>query len=164
MRAILRSIANLNYPKHKLDVKIILEDDDKLTIKKITKIKLPSYIDIIKVPYSMPRTKPKAMNYAMNYVLGKYCVIYDAEDVPDKNQLLDAIIAFNSLPEEYACIQSRLNFYNANENLLTKLFSIEYSMWFGVLLTYFANLALPIPLGGTSNHFKTDVIRRLGLG
>lgn len=131
-------------------------------IKQIILQDLPTNITLLKVPFSLPRTKPKALNYAMQYSRGKYTVIYDAEDRPDANQLLIAVEAFHSLEEEVVCLQSKLNFYNYNENLLTKLFSLEYSLWFEYILKGLSILNLPVPLGGTSNHFKTDILQKIG--
>jgi cellulose synthase/poly-beta-1,6-N-acetylglucosamine synthase-like glycosyltransferase len=161
--SILSAIEKLNYPKNKLDVKLIIEADDKMTIRALARLSIPSYIHIIKVPYSLPRTKPKALNYAMPSVLGKYLTIYDAEDEPDPNQLLKAVLAFSTLSENYICLQSKLNFYNAKENLLTRFFSIEYSIWFEYLLKGLSLFDLPLTLGGTSNHFKVDKLKEIGL-
>jgi len=162
LASIVRNISNLNYPKDRLDIKIIVEADDNLMIKQIILQDLPTNITVLKVPFSLPRTKPKALNYAMQYARGKYTVIYDAEDRPDTNQLLLAVATFRSLEEEVACLQSKLNFYNYNENLLTKLFSLEYSLWFEYILKGLSILNLPVPLGGTSNHFKTDILQKIG--
>jgi cellulose synthase/poly-beta-1,6-N-acetylglucosamine synthase-like glycosyltransferase len=93
---------------------------------------------------------------------GKYCVIYDAEDSPDPDQLKKAALAFSSLPEDIACLQSKLNFYNASENVLTRWFSIEYSYWYDFYLEGLDKVNIPIPLGGTSNHFRIDQLRELG--
>lgn len=125
IQSIINNINAINYPKHKLDIKFIIEEDDHLTIKEFVTINLPDHIQTLKVPFSLPRTKPKALNYAMQYVQGEYLVVYDAEDKPHPDQLLDALIAFAHLPSEYVCEQAKLNFYNKDENLLTKLFSIE---------------------------------------
>jgi cellulose synthase/poly-beta-1,6-N-acetylglucosamine synthase-like glycosyltransferase len=42
------------------------------------------------------------------------------------------------------------------------MFTLEYSQWFDFLLPGLDALGIPIPLGGTSNHFRLDVLRRLG--
>ena len=63
---------------------------------------------------------------------------------------------------EIGCIQARLNYYNTDENFLARMFTLEYSQWFDFLLPGLDVLGIPIPLGGTSNHFKLDVLRRLG--
>jgi len=161
--SILLAIEKLNYPKSRLDVKFIIEADDQMTIRALAGLFIPSYIHIIKVPYSLPRTKPKALNYAMTFVLGEYLTVYDAEDEPDPDQLLKAVAAFSILPPNYVCLQSKLNFYNANENFLTRFFSIEYSIWFEYLLRGLSLFDLPLTLGGTSNHFKVDKLREVGL-
>ena len=157
---IINSINKLNYPKYRLDVKLIVEEDDILTLKAIRILELPSYIEIITVPYSLPRTKPKALNYAMSYVTGDFVSVYDAEDRPDPDQLLKALHAFRTMPKHYVCIQAKLNFYNAKENILTRFFSIEYTLWFEYLLRGLSILDLPLTLGGTSNHFKVDSKRQ----
>jgi cellulose synthase/poly-beta-1,6-N-acetylglucosamine synthase-like glycosyltransferase len=161
-QSIVKAMENMNYPKDKLDVKLILEEDDSLTKKALSVIELPPYIDVIRVPYSLPRTKPKALNYAIPHIKGEFVAIYDAEDKPDPDQLLKALYAFDHLPDNVACVQAKLNFYNANKNFLTQLFSIEYSIWFEYLLKGLSLLDLPVTLGGTSNHFKIDKLKEVG--
>ncbi len=162
LKSIIKAIDNLSYPKSKLDVKFIVEADDKEMNKALSIVDLPKYIHVIKVPVSFPRTKPKAMNYAISYVKGEYLCVYDAEDRPDSDQLLKALQAFKELSQEYACVQARLNFYNPNENMLTSFFSIEYSLWFEYLLKGLNLYELPITLGGTSNHFKVSALEKVG--
>ena len=162
LKSIVKAIDSLDYPKSKLDVKFIIEADDKAMYKALSIMELPKYIHVIKVPVSMPRTKPKAMNYAISYVKGEYLCVYDAEDRPDPDQLVKALQAFKELPKEYACVQARLNFYNPNENILTRFFSIEYSLWFEYLLKGLNLYDLPITLGGTSNHFKVSILKKVG--
>ncbi|MBI1862727.1 glycosyltransferase [Candidatus Microgenomates bacterium] len=153
------AIAKLDYPKEKLQVIISLEEVDKKTIEEIGKMKLPSYFEVLVTPDTMPRTKPKACNYALLHTKGDYVVIYDAEDIPDRMQLKKAIAAFKRLEgQNVVCLQAKLNFYNPNQNLLTRLFSLEYSLWFDLVLTGLHSINAPIPLGGTSNHFKKEYL------
>lgn len=159
---IIKYMQALNYPYHKKDIKIIVEEDDLLTIEAINKRQIPSNFQVIKVPFSLPRTKPKALNYAMLHAKGKYLAIYDAEDRPEVNQLLHAVGLFASLSDEYVCLQARLNFHNLDQGWLAKYFSIEYSLWFDYILKGLCTNNLPITLGGTSNHFKIEVLRRIG--
>ena len=51
---------------------------------------------------------------------------------------------------------------NASENALTALFAGEYAGLFGRLLPALARWDLPVPLGGTSNHFRIEFLRALG--
>jgi cellulose synthase/poly-beta-1,6-N-acetylglucosamine synthase-like glycosyltransferase len=152
----------LDYPSAKLDIKLIVEIDDRETRAAIERQNLPPTFEIVAVPSLGPRTKPKACNYALHYARGEFVVIYDAEDRPEPTQLRQAVAAFLSGPAELGCVQARLNYYNAVENWLTRQFSIEYSFWFGLMLPGLQRLGLPIPLGGTSNHFPIAVLRRLG--
>lgn len=156
-----KAIAKLDYPKSKLQVLLLLEADDQLTIKEVRKLKLPRYFKIVIVPHSMPKTKPKACNYGLKKATGDYIVIYDAEDVPDKLQLKKAVLAFEKHGSQTACIQAKLSFYNPNQNLLTRLFTSEYSFWFDLILPGLQSINAPIPLGGTSNHFRTSDLKKL---
>ncbi len=158
---LIESIENLDYPKHKLDVRLLLEEDDVETQEAINSGKLPAYYSVIIVPHSLPKTKPKACNYGIIRAKGEYVVIFDAEDRPDRDQLKKVYLAFKRLPGEYACIQSKLNYFNSRQNILTKWFTQEYSMWFEILLPGLMKLDIPLPLGGTSNHFKTRVLKEV---
>ncbi len=156
------SMSKLDYPKEKLQILLLLEQDDSETIEKAKSMNLPDYIQTIIVPHSNPKTKPKACNYGLKYATGEFVVIYDAEDVPESNQLKQAVIAFNNSDRNIACIQAKLNFYNPHQNILTRIFTAEYSVWFDLVLTGLQSINAPIPLGGTSNHFKTNTLRELG--
>ena len=162
VRQLIERIRNMDYPKYKLDVRILLEEDDPETIKLINSLNLPSYFTSIVVPSSKPQTKPKACNYGLLQAKGEYVVIYDAEDRPEPDQLKKAYLAFQKLPEEYVCIQAKLNYFNSQQNILTRLFTQEYSMWFELLLVGIMQMDIPIPLGGTSNHFKMSFLKRVG--
>lgn len=152
----------LDYPKEKLDIKLICEADDADTIAAIKACKPPETMEIIRVPPSQPRTKPKACNVAFQQIRGEYLVIYDAEDAPAPDQLKRAASLFASLPHSVGCLQAPLNYYNRDENLLTRLFAIEYSALFRLLLPAMQRLELPIPLGGTSNHLRVKALRTTG--
>ncbi len=160
-----RLIAKLNaleYPKEKLDIKLICEADDHLTIDALKSLRPPETMEIIRVPPSTPRTKPKACNVALQQVRGEYLVIFDAEDAPEPKQLKRALAYFKRVDDRVACLQSPLNYYNRNENLLTQLFALEYSSLFRLLLPALERLKLPIPLGGTSNHIKVATLEAIG--
>ena len=117
--------------------------------------------EIIVVPRSSPQTKPKACNFALRFARGEYLVVYDAEDRPEPDQLRKVVATFRRSPANTACLQCRLNYYNAGENWLTRMFTLDYTLWFDQVLPGLERLGMPIPLGGTSNHFRTDVLREL---
>lgn len=155
------AMSKMDYPENKLQVMLLLEEDDKETLEHAKKLKLPKYFDIVVVPHSYPKTKPKACNYGLTKATGEYAVIYDAEDVPDPLQLKKAVLAFEQVDPKIVCIQAKLNFYNPHQNFLTRVFTAEYSLWFDLVLTGLQSIDAPIPLGGTSNHFRTDKLKDL---
>lgn len=159
---LLQALSRLNYPPEKLDVLILMEEDDTATIEAAKAANPPAYFRFIIVPESQPRTKPKACNYGLNFCRGEYVTIYDAEDIPEPNQLRQAVAAFRSGDETLICVQSALNYYNCTENYLTRMFTLEYTYWFDFMLPGLDRLGLPIPLGGTSNHFRMAALRKLG--
>jgi glycosyltransferase XagB len=118
--------------------------------------------DPIVIPTAQVTTKPRACNYGLLRAKGELCVIYDAEDSPDPEQLRKAAAVFQQADIEVVCLQSKLNFYNADENLLTRWFSIEYANWYEFYLQGLDWIEAPIPLGGTSNHFRKKGLDQLG--
>ncbi|MCZ6679485.1 MAG: glycosyltransferase [Candidatus Poribacteria bacterium] len=156
-------LCKLDYPTNQLEIFLLLESDDTETIGALKKIDLPSHFHQITIPDTVPKTKPKACNVGLERATGEYVVIYDAEDRPDPDQLKKAILAFrHHHGSRYTCFQAKLDFYNPRQNLLTKLFALEYAFWFELLLPSLVHLNAPIPLGGTSNHFPTERLRELG--
>jgi cellulose synthase/poly-beta-1,6-N-acetylglucosamine synthase-like glycosyltransferase len=155
-------LKNIDYPQHKLDVMLLLEEDDIVTLQAARDARPPANWRFIVVPNRQPRTKPKACNYGLTFATGEYLVIYDAEDVPEPAQLKTALCAFRKNTPDYVCFQAALNYFNAAENVLTRLFTLEYSYWFDYLIPGLDRLKLPIPLGGTSNHFDVSKLRALG--
>ncbi|QWF23056.1 glycosyltransferase [Nocardioides sp. LMS-CY] len=162
VRRLVRGINELDYPRTRLDVKLLCEEDDVDTIETIRSLNLPPHFHLVVVPDALPKTKPKACNYGLQLATGSFCVIFDAEDRPEPNQLKKAYIAFQRVAGNVACIQAKLNHFNQNQNLLTAWFANEYSMHFELVLPAMGAAGSPIPLGGTSNHFITSVLRELG--
>lgn len=149
------AMEKLDWPKHKLDVILLFEEDDLETIETVKTMKLPKHFRVAIVPDSQPKTKPKACNYGLNLAKGEYVVIYDAEDIPEPAQLKKAYLGFQTVGPKVKCLQAKLNYYNPNQNWLTRFFTAEYSLWFDVILTGLQSIETNIPLGGTSNHFRT---------
>ena len=159
---LLSALNRLDYPPTKLDIQVLMEQGDPETIKAYDEWKPPSHFHRVIVPSSIPMTKPKACNYGLIHARGEYVVIYDAEDLPEPDQLKKIVAAFAKAPADVACIQSKLNYFNSEQNILTQWFTIEYSMWFDLFLPGLAASHAPIPLGGTSNHFKRNGLVEVG--
>jgi cellulose synthase/poly-beta-1,6-N-acetylglucosamine synthase-like glycosyltransferase len=157
-----RALLLIDYPHSRLDIKILIEDDDHETAAIACALRGRGPFEVLRVPSDTPRTKPRACNYGLCFARGEFIVIYDAEDRPERDQLRKAVAAFRGHPADVVCLQAHLNFYNANENWLTRLFALDYAFWFDVLLPGLDRLGVPMPLGGTSNHFRADALRQLG--
>lgn len=156
------ALTRLDYPQDRLDIKLILEEHDMPMRWAVSSLRLPGTFEVIIVPGGRPQTKPRALNYALQFARGSLLTIYDAEDIPDSSQLREAAESFAAASDDVACLQARLHFYNASENWLTRQFTIEYATLFNLILPALARAGLPLPLGGTSNHFRTAVLREAG--
>lgn len=159
---LVEALSALDYPPEKLDIKLVVEADDRETRAAIAALDLPACFEEVAVPAIGPRTKPKALNMALPFARGKYVAIYDAEDAPAPDQLHRALAAFRSGGRDVACVQARLAIDNGAESWVSGHFAAEYAAQFDVLLPVLSALNLPILLGGTSNHFRRDVLEAVG--
>ena len=152
----------IDYPREKLDIKLVLEADDRETRAALNAMRLAAPFEIITAPAIGPRTKPKALNVALPFARGMFIAVYDAEDRPEPDQLRLALEAFVAGDRRLACVQARLTIDNSGDTWLTRLFTAEYASLFDVLLPGLSDWKLPLPLGGSSNHFRTAVLRDVG--
>ncbi|MCX5478416.1 glycosyltransferase [Kaistia geumhonensis] len=152
----------LVWPREKLDIKLIVEADDKATLAAARVLRLQAPFEVLAVPAFGPRTKPKALAFALPLARGELVTVFDAEDRPDPLQLIEAYLAFQRGGPDLACVQAPLLVDNTATNGLTALFALEYSVQFDGVLPLLADLDLPLPLGGTSNHFRRAVLEDVG--
>ena len=161
--ALVNSLLKLDYPRHLLDIKLVVEEDDAETVAIAhAQAMRDGAMDVIEVPVGGPRTKPKAANYALAFARGEYLVVYDAEDRPEPDQLKKSAGTFHASPRAVACLQARLHIDNGAANWLAAMSALDYELWFGTLLPGLDRIGAPMPLGGTSNHFRTAVLREIG--
>ena len=156
------SLRALDYPAAKLEIFLVLEAADAETQAAVLGLELPGNFRTVVVPDRAPHTKPKALNYALQFARGEYVVVYDAEDRPQPDQLRRAWEVFRHAPPELGCLQAQLNIYNPRQSWLTRQFTIEYSALFDAILPALERLRLPVPLGGTSNHFPRATLISVG--
>jgi glycosyltransferase XagB len=159
---VIDNLTTLDYPLAKLQVLLLMEADDRETIEAARAARPPDCVRFVVVPKGGPQTKPKACNVGLALAEGEYLVIFDAEDMPEPGQLREVVARFAATGDDVVCFQARLNYFNATENILTRMFTLEYSFWFDYMLPGLDAWHLPIPLGGTSNHFRVDKLRDLG--
>lgn len=158
---IAEAMTSIDYPKEKIEYIITLEEYDHATLDAIKAVNLPDNFRVLILPDTKPKTKPKALNVALSHAKGQYVVIYDAEIIPDADQLKKAVLAFRAHPN-IGALQVRLDHYNADQNILTKLFNAEFAFYYDLFLPGLQKLGFPIPLSGHSTHFRMDALKDMG--
>lgn len=159
---LMQAMQAMDYPPALLDIKLVLEEDDMITRAAIARATLPVTIQAIMVPADTLKTKPRAMNYALPFCDGEIVGVYDAEDRPDTSQIRDVVRHLQNAPPDVACVQAYLDFYNTDRNWLSRCFTLEYAIWFRVILLGVQKLRIPIPLGGTSVFFRKSILEKIG--
>jgi glycosyltransferase XagB len=180
---LIKKIVESDYPRSKLDIRFLVEHEDINTLKSIIAIPdmagqvdgvsynrygIPTEIRVwkgvrvqIHCLHSSLKTKPNALNYGLSRAKGSIIAVYDAEDSPDPRQLRMVATYFIKNPGA-ACVQARLAYYNSHQSILTKFFAIEYMQQFLLNHPAYYSMKCILPLGGTSNFFRTEVLRDLG--
>lgn len=151
-------LRKLNWPASRLEVLFVCEEGDAATISALRLASKPAGSRIIAVPVFGPQTKPRALTFTLPAASGEFVVIYDAEDRPHPQQLMEAFARFQREPMLTACLQSPLVITNGGKSFLSRMFAFEYAALFGGLLPYLAAKTRLIPLGGTSNHFRRAIL------
>ena len=153
-------LERLRYPRQHLDIILITEEVDPFTTQAVADAIRPPFRHVI-VPKGTPQTKPRALNFALETTSSEFVTIYDAEDRPHPDQLLAAISAFNA-KSDWAAVQAPLEYFNHDDNWLTRQFALEYAALFHVWVPFLVRLNLPFPLGGTSNHIRRQALEAVG--
>tara|TARA_R110002051_G_scaffold313055_1_gene388732 strand:- start:66 stop:1409 length:1344 start_codon:yes stop_codon:yes gene_type:complete len=162
VRDLINNINKLNYPKDKLDVIMLVDQDDDY-LEAIKAMDKPDYFRIESAAPEFPYTKPKVCNLGLYSTDAEYVTIYDAEDAPDPDQLLKVLYKFNNT--DASCVQCRLNYNNQNPNWMSKFFNLEYLTWFSMTIVGLSKIQgdrAIIPLGGTSQHLRVKELIELG--
>ncbi len=158
---LVEALERLEWPQSRLEIKLVCEADDHETLDALAVVALPSHFEVLRCPALGPRTKPKALDFALPLINGEFVVLYDAEDRPHPLQLKEAYGRFRA-DHDLACLQAPLAINNFDDNWLTRMFAIEYSMLFDGMFPVWVRWGMPVPLGGTSNHFRRQTLIEIG--
>ena len=159
---LIRRLERLDYPRDRLELLLVIEADDTATRAALDAAGLPAWMRSVTAPAGTIRTKPRALNLALDLAQGDIVGVYDAEDAPAPDQLRKVAATFATAPAHIACVQAVLDYYNARKNWLARCFTLEYALWFRLVLPGLERLGLPLPLGGTSVFLKRQVLCDLG--
>ncbi len=162
MAQLARSLAAIDYPHDRLEAFILIEANDPETYAAAMSTAWSPFVRVLTVRAEGPQTKPRACNFGLAHARGRHVVIYDAEDQPHPSQLREAATRFHDAPCDVACLQAPLIIDKGNRDWLTAMFALEYRLLFTRFLPILSNYDFVIPLGGTSNHFRADILRAVG--
>ena len=161
--ALIARLSRLTYPKSLLNVVLVLEAGDTVTRETIARTDMPDWMSVIEVPEANRlTTEPRALNYALDFCRGSIIGVWDAEDAPEPDQIERVVSRFQQAPENVACLQGILDYYNSRSNWISRCFTIEYASWWRVILPGIARMGLVIPLGGTTLFFRRNILETLG--
>lgn len=175
-----RGMTGVRYPKNKLQVMLLVEtrERDSSTRDVIDGLTLPDFVEVVEVPDIKPYGKQRALNFGAHKAIedahqlsrkdraSRLCVIYDAEDRPEPDQLLRAVgmfRAYDRIDSKVVCLQAQLAFSNETSSWISRLMWVEYLVHFRWVLPGMAWLGLVPPLGGTSNHFRLELLTRVSI-
>lgn len=159
---LVRRLERLDYPRDRLEILLVVEDDDHLTRAALMAADLPPWFRMIVAPAGRIRTKPRALNIALDQCRGSIVGVYDAEDAPAPDQLRRVAAQFAAAPPDVVCLQGTLDFYNSHAHPMARLFTLEYAVWFRLMLRGFDRMRLVLPLGGTTLFFRRAALDQLG--
>ena len=151
----------LDYPLEKLDIKLVLEPDDHETREAVASLQLGPPFEIMIAPDHGPRTKPKALNAALPFV-ARHVRRGVRRRGPAGARPASPARSRPSSPTTSGSPACRRGSPSTTPRIAgsTRLFTAEYAGLFDVFLPGLAAWRLPLPLGGSSNHFRTAVLRR----
>lgn len=155
-------LSRLTYPRELTDILLVVEESDHITRDALARATLPRWLRVVAVPDGPVKTKPRALNYALNFCKGGIVGVWDAEDRPEADQLHKVARRFADAPDDVACLQGVLDYYNPRTNWLARAFTIEYASWFRTNLPGVERLGLVVPLGGTTLFFRRALLERVG--
>lgn len=131
------ALAAIDYPAQRLDILLIVEEDDAPT--------------------------RAAVAAALATVRADFVCVYDAEDRPDPSQLRAALAAFAVGGPRLACVQAPLQIIvSVGNSWIARQFAAEYRVYFQQIAPLLARLKLAAPLGGASNHFRRAALDHVG--
>lgn len=158
-----RCIARLhgsNYPRDRLDIIILTEQNDpgtsaiaRMCVKRFG----ARHLEIRETVE--PKGKPRALKQGLRLARGGIVGVIDAEDLIDPE--LFRHVAYEIMDRGRDVIQGRLDMSNDHDGWKNAQFRAEYGFWYNHYLPHLADSRLPIPLGGTTNFFRKDVLEAI---
>lgn len=162
-----RNIDRLDWPKEKLEVLLLIRENDLQTIQALVKIKLSENFRVIWLKPADYGSKPAALNVGIEHARGSLVAVYDSENGPNTDQLKKQVAALANSPENVAFAQSYPVVSNWRtkhwwQSIFPKIEAAEYSSYYNVVNRRLVERGLFSPLPGNSILFKKDALLAVG--
>lgn len=160
IRRLLDALMTTNYPSEKMEI-VLVEGGSTDCTREICEEyarRYPQQIRHVQQPVSTG--KPSALNLGFQHVKGEIVGIFDADSVPGKDAVLNAVKHFEEA--SIAAVQGRNLSINANHSLVAKTVSCEETMAFHLHLQGRDALNMFVPLTGSCYFIRKKVIEQIG--
>lgn len=147
-------ISALDYPADRLQVLLLAADDDEHATAA-----LPANFEIVPVGSS---SRAAACTTGLGRARGELCVVYEPGQRPDRDQLRAAATSLRKLPAWVVGVRAEPHCQNPQANWLTQCVAAESAARSVLFVRGLDRLRLALPVGGSSCHYRTDALRRLG--
>ncbi len=156
----LDGIINMDYPKEKMQIIVVDGKSEDKTLKICSDFseKYPENVKIISE--KTVKGKPAALNLALPFVTGEIVGVFDADSLPEKDVLSKVVSYFND--KKVMALQGRTTSINEKTNALTRVIAMEEKAWFQALLTGREKMQLFVPLTGSCQFVRRNVVEELG--
>jgi len=156
----LNSLLDLDYPKDKMEIILVDGNSADNTLKVCGDFSAKYHGDFKIIKEKESKGKPAALNLALPYVTGEIVGVFDADSVPEKDVLRKVASYFGD--KKVTALQGQTSSLNAKKNLLTRIVSMEERAWFQALLSGKEKLRLFVPLNGSCQFIRRNVLEELG--
>jgi cellulose synthase/poly-beta-1,6-N-acetylglucosamine synthase-like glycosyltransferase len=161
LRYALRKLQGVDYPSGKVTINVIVEASDIVTRRELALADDVEFSEVVVPPtYPGQKNKPRALNYAFDHTSADIIGVLDAEDIVQTDLLRQAVHALEEDNHDY--VQGRLDMLNEDDGVLNTIFRGEYGFWYQTIIPSYFLVGYPVPLGGTTNFFRRDVLESAG--
>ncbi len=154
----LESMVQIDYPKDRYEIVVVEDGSSDGTLEACMEC-ANKHPGIIKVFHKdMSSGKPSALNYALARCRGEIVGVFDADSMPSPDSLRAVASRFSS----GAVALQGMTKSEANGGFLARLISHEHDAWFNAYLMGKKRLGLFVPLSGSCQFIRRDIIDKMG--
>lgn len=156
----LDSVLNVDYPRDKMQIIVVdgKSIDNTLKICSEFSEQYPENIQVI--CEKTVKGKPAALNLALPYINGEIVGVFDADSIPESDVLSKVASYFND--KKVMALQGRTTSINEKNNALTRVIATEEKAWFQALLSGREKMQLFVPLTGSCQFVRSNIVKELG--